>query len=1002
MPNPPIDPTLRKQQQIQQAYSGRRARLDAIKAQEPQYDPSMPASLGNMPPRPPANPNNPPLPKQYDPSMPASLANMPPSKPVNPNNPPLPKDWKPPVNPNNPVLPQDWAPPGGIPGRAGRDEARNEALDRAARHLGYGGTSGGYQLGTDIPAPPPMVPRSAPIKYPAEQQAPSQRWGTPDPGVQQPQPSAPQTPGQPQALQPDAQPPGQPQTPWNPLYPSSPTNLPPEGLLPDLTGGQFGAVDQSLNLPVGGTQSSYKEAIAQLEKSRDLIRNDKRFSPEQRAQAFAKIEERAQELKQSYSEGKQLDSSPYGYDAPPPEQFAEVQQGTGLQSTQDGGFLNTATGDTMPSARAANGQLVPVPKSQSAIDKLPPGTRYIDQEGKLQMTPAAGGGQGRSASAGTGTQRAAGGGAPMNAEEALAAYEKWSKGQDPASTPSERQVIASAVASIADPEQRDMLTQMMKNDPGAAVAALQEQGIDLNDELDQARIQDFAKEQNAKGERAKRVAKSLNIDVPEEKKPALNPERYLIQQGSRTGSRQAVRRGSEIAIPLIDGPNGEQIPAPRQMRQLADLEVDTEFANIVPQENGNELRVLPFSQQTVNLGNFALNDAQRKLFSKETSNIRARPPEEWAKLEDLLQKFQTTDEAWDPENSNAQAQLEAIVGNFYGELDAPGRAMMTMYIAHSLGYKIDKGRGFDSTGWAKNPDKANKPSDRAGANLPTSNMASELGDKVYKLGFADVSDSELQAGGGRTPQYAQGINDMAQNIFAVAQEMEGRAKSGSNQARNDFGNKYRQIDRMVESVAKQNGFGNSVKGKLIVEDLRKRLRSMTEENAPQTTPRGATNPSAPARPVSRPSASTTSPASAQPVSRPSAPTALPQQDRPMQLQDMGTAATSGNADQAMRSKQRANVATPAPPPDMNWKPEEMTWLDTLKAGFGGPNKGREAERRLLDEYKRLEGNVVKAQDMFDRNPHDWTSSQGPYEAKRALAEFVKTKGAAFQQKDRKR
>ena len=203
MPNPPIDPTLRKQQQIQQAYSGRRARRDAIKAQEPKYDPSMPASLGNMPPRPPANPNNPPLPKQYDPSMPASLANMPPSKPVNPNNPPLPKDWKPPVNPNNPVLPQDWAPPGGIPGRAGRDEARALKLDSAARHLGYGGTSGGYHLGTDIPAPPPPPPPGAPIKYPTGQQPPSQRWGTPQAGEQPqpqapqaPQPSAPQSPGQ--------------------------------------------------------------------------------------------------------------------------------------------------------------------------------------------------------------------------------------------------------------------------------------------------------------------------------------------------------------------------------------------------------------------------------------------------------------------------------------------------------------------------------------------------------------------------------------------------------------------------------------------------------------------------------------------------------------------------------------------------------------------------------------------------------------------------------------
>ena len=999
MPASPRDPNLIKQEQMANAYAGRQARLAEERAK--QYDPSMPASLANMPPSKPVNPNNPPLPQDW----------KPPVKPVNPNNLPLPKDGKPPVNPNNPVLPQDWAPPGGIP-------ARSPSRMGPPAPPGFGGASGGYHLGTDIPAPPPPRRPGAPIKSPAGQQPPQ---APQPPGQPQPPQAAqpPQPPGQPQ--QPGAQQPEQQSAPYNPLYPTSPTNLPPEIPAPDLGAGDFGPADRASNLPPGGTQQEYKDAIVELNRSMNSVANSKLFSPEQRAQAIEKIRAEADRLKQAYSEAKPLDSVEYGLDAPPPEEFAEVQQGTGLQSTQDGGFLNTTTGDTMPSARAANGQLVPVPGSQSAIDKLPPGTRYIDQAGKLQMTPAAGGGQGRSASAGTGTQRAAGGGAPMNEEEALAAYDKWSKGQDPASTPSERQVIASAVAQITDPNQREQLTEMMKSDPEAALAVLRDQGIDLNDELELARIEDFANEQRARGKRSKQLAKSLNIDVPEEKKPALNPERYRIEQGSRTGSRQAVRRGSDIAIPLIDGPNGEQIPAPRQMRQLADLEVDTEFANIVTRENGDELRVLPFSQQTVNLGNFALNDAQRKLFSKETSNIRARSPEEWAKLEDLLQKFQTTDEAWDPENSNAQAQLEAIVGNFYGELDAPGRAMMTMYIAHSLGYKIDKGRGFDSTGWAKNPDKANKPSDRP--NLPTSNIASELGDKLYKIGFADVSDSELQAGGGRTPQYTQGINEMAQNIFTVAQEMEARLQGGG-QIRGEFGNKYREADRMVQAIANKNGFGNSLKGKLIVEDLRKRLQSMMGENAPQTAPqtapRAATNPSAPAQSVSRPPASTAS----------------PQQDRPMQLKDTGAAPTSGSADLAMRSKQRANEPAagtppllargvkpdlsaevekwrkgiddriagqrqqqPSLPPDMNWKPEEVGWLDSL---FGSGSKTIADKSRLRTEYERLQEQIVKAQDRFDRNPNDLSSGRSADQTKRDLAEFVKTKGASFQQKDRKR
>ena len=149
----------------------------------------------------------------------------------------------------------------------------------------------------------------------------------------------------------------------------------------------------------------------ELNKARTSVINSKLFSPEQRKQAIEKIEARAEELKQGYAESKPLSTSPVGYDEPPPEDFAEVQQGTGLQSTQDGGFRNTRTNEIMPSVRASNGQLVPVPGSQSAIEQLPPGTRYVDMEGKLQMTPAAGGGQGRSASAGTGTQRAAGGGA---------------------------------------------------------------------------------------------------------------------------------------------------------------------------------------------------------------------------------------------------------------------------------------------------------------------------------------------------------------------------------------------------------------------------------------------------------------------------------------------------------------------------------------------------------------------------------------------------------------
>ena len=115
---------------------------------------------------------------------------------------------------------------------------------------------------------------------------------------------------------------------------------------------------------------------------------------------------------------------------------------------------------------------------------------------------------------------------------------------------------------------------------------------------------------------------------------------------------------------------------------------------------------------------------------------------------------------------------------------------MTMYIAHSLGFKVDKNRGFTSTGWAKDQSKAS--SSGMDLQLPTSNMASELHSKVLKDGF-DPNDITKT-----TPQYNEGVIRLATNIWNVAHEMDARQMRPAERAA--FGNKFQQIDRMVEQT----------------------------------------------------------------------------------------------------------------------------------------------------------------------------------------------------------
>jgi hypothetical protein len=96
-----------------------------------------------------------------------------------------------------------------------------------------------------------------------------------------------------------------------------------------------------------GPQDDYIRAYEQLEKSRQAVAVDPRFSPEQRQQAFERIAARADELDQGYLAGQEMMQSPIGYDMPPSEEFG-IMQG-GLETVGGGQIRNPATGDIMPS-----------------------------------------------------------------------------------------------------------------------------------------------------------------------------------------------------------------------------------------------------------------------------------------------------------------------------------------------------------------------------------------------------------------------------------------------------------------------------------------------------------------------------------------------------------------------------------------------------------------------------------------------------------------------------
>ena len=74
----------------------------------------------------------------------------------------------------------------------------------------------------------------------------------------------------------------------------------------------------------------------------------------------------------------------------------------------------------------------------------------------------------------------------------------------------------------------------------------------------------------------------------------------------------------------------------------------------------------------------------------------------------------------------------------------------------------------------------------------------------------------------------------------------------------------------------------------------------------------------------------------------------------------------------------------------------------MDRAFGSGSPALRAKGRLRQEYDRLQSEIEKAQELRDRYRNDESVARDLERAKRELTDFVKTKGASFQEKDRKR
>lgn len=472
--------------------------------------------------------------------------------------------------------------------------------------------------------------------------------------------------------------------------------------------------EQAMSSPAARQRSSdYDAARESLRKAAATVAADPRFSAEQRTAAFERIRGKMQELDANFAEGQDLMQSPSGFDQPPPEEFGLLQPG-GLQPVGGGQLRNPETGDILETVRGPNGEVLPVNLRQPEIDALPPGTRYLDQSGKVQISGEATG-RGRGSTQASGVAGARGEKTPQmpgtfaTQEEAFAAYEKWAAKQVPGTTPGERSVTEAIIASIPDADVQDEVRAQVAGDPEAAAEILQQHaGFNVADRFEEERIKAFSAQQKARGERATRLGREMGLTPPEEKVPTVDPNKYFVETGTR-GTTRIMRRGSNISMPGMYDENGDLRAAPENAAQLLDLEPNTEFVNVrnvtvggLPGEPSVEkqVKLLPFAGEMANVGDFALPNDQRRKLANETAKISPRTADEWKSFEGALSQFSAVNEPWNPSGNPAQAQLQDLIHSFYRELSPAGRAAMTIQIAHSLGHKVDPNRAFRSTGWA--------------------------------------------------------------------------------------------------------------------------------------------------------------------------------------------------------------------------------------------------------------------------------------------------------------
>lgn len=433
----------------------------------------------------------------------------------------------------------------------------------------------------------------------------------------------------------------------------------------------------------------YKSQIGNLQRTMNAVVSDNKLSPEQKQQAFDKINAAMKEMDEAYQAGyrtiPQL-SPTYGMpeQRAAPEQFGAIRGGL---TPVSGGLRNPETGDVMPAVPTETGEMLPAPKSQVQIDSLPAGTRYVDVEGKIQTVKGATGkaaGAAEEPSAGTAAR------GPATRQEISKQYTQWSKANDPGTTPEEIEYLQSVAATPGQQQTENV-------DPESMINSLTPE---QRQEFGKARLRAFQRSYQEDRAREDELSRMFGLEEKEEPKRALD-DRYVLEAGTR-GTVRAVRRGSMLAggIPVVQRQDGQYMAAPSGMAELADLERDTEFVNIRTSpdwgvdENGEplQIRVTPFNKETIDTQDFVMTDSIRAAMIN-SGQIKPRPKAVWDSFTKDLSEYATVGENWSPETNQKHAALVQKVSNFYTELSPSGRYGMTLYIAQGLGYNVTKSGG---------------------------------------------------------------------------------------------------------------------------------------------------------------------------------------------------------------------------------------------------------------------------------------------------------------------